>query len=604
MTSLILCNTLDRVAGAIDAQPGALRFLPLLESKEGYQIRDYLREQPNSIEMPVADLMRERSASFQRDYVDFMGMVNAENRSLNWWAMPFTNKNPLATSLCRDMAYFLLIAELVRGDELPLLVVTDSPDLVAQCRVLGNQIGTKVVNLVRAPGYWRTFVKLHTPAGILKAGFRTLVLQVVSRRLRQAKNQTRDHVAVVSVTHPRSFLESGGYRDVYFGTLLSEISDNGSNPLLVGLAAEQPRAQVNAFKATNTAFPVVPLESCLTLVNLMRCIFRSLGLYFRPVSLRGPMEIQGVDVSCLVTRAVREARHSGDLFLNLRMFYCALWLAMNVKLSRCVYPFENRSWEKMLILGINQAAPSVKMVGYQHASITMSHTNFMLAPGESEFTPLPDIILTTGDVITRRLESDSNFPNGLVQSACALRQAQVSESHVNRDRSGATKVLVALATKLDEYVKAMTLVEGAFSGIHGFDVRIRPHPEIPLQLALDASPPSDLEFFSESVGTLSEDLEWADVVLYASSTVGLEAIAYGKPVVYLDLGEFLGTDPMFDWDGFKWSAGNRDELINAMQSIANLSSEEFIEARREGYRYVGEYLAPVNADNIRPFWEA
>ncbi len=257
----------------------------------------------------------------------------------------------------------------------------------------------------------------------------------------------------------------------------------------------------------------------------------------------------------------------------------------------------------MLLMGVNQTAPTVRTIGYQHASITMSHTNFMLAPGESEITPLPSAILTTGEVITRRLESDGNFPDGLVKSACALRQAQVSVTGPTGERTGDSKILVALATKLDEYVKAMALLEGAFSGAYGFDVRIRPHPEIPLQLAIDASPPSNSDLFSESNGTLAEDLEWADVVLYASSTVGLEALAYGRPTVYLDLGEFLGTDPMLDWEAFKWSAGHPDELIDALQSIKDLNKDEYTNAQQEGYRYVDEYLTPVNADNIRLFWE-
>ena len=607
MIPLILCNKLHGLRKFLESNSEPLRFLCLLESREGYLIRDYLRSRPGLQELPVADLFRERNESFRHNFVEFMGKVNRRNQSLDWWAMPFTNKNPLATSLCRNMSYFLLIAELLQEQSSPLLVITDSLDVVAQSKALAKREGYQVLNLVRAPRFWRTFVKLHTPAGVLKAAVRTLALLILGRSLRPASDLQNDHMAVVSVSHSRSFLESGGYHDVYFGSMLPEANESGMNPLMVGLAADRPMSQLKKFRQVDTGFPIIPLESCLTLANFVFCLFKSLGLYFRPVRVLGDMEIQGTDVSCLITRAMRDSRHSGDLFLNLRVYYCAWWLARNLKLSRCVYPFENRSWEKMLLLGVGDGdtgTPRANFVGYQHAALTMSHTNFMLADGEAEFTPLPSTILTTGSVITSWLEMQGNFPDGILQSACALRQAQPVPTYRRDGGSGPTNVLVALATKLDEYVKTLSLLESAFSGISGFNVRIRPHPEIPLELALDVFPPATRNFFSKSEGTLSEDLEWADVVLYASSTVGLEAVACGKPVVYLDLGDFLDTDPMSSWDGFKWTAAQPTELISALASIKSLTPSEFQQRQQLGYDYVGSYLTPVGADNIRLFWEA
>jgi hypothetical protein len=144
----------------------------------------------------------------------------------------------------------------------------------------------------------------------------------------------------------------------------------------------------------------------------------------------------------------------------------------------------------------------------------------------------------------------------------------------------------------------------ALAGKNGVEIRVRPHPELSLASALAVAPLAGPQFFSESSGSLEEDLEWAEVVLYASSTVGLEAVATGIPAVYLDLGGFLDTDPMSGWNEFRWSAREPSDLVTAIQTIKGLPETRFRELQQKGREFVADYLRPVTADGLAAFWKA
>jgi hypothetical protein len=197
--------------------------------------------------------------------------------------------------------------------------------------------------------------------------------------------------------------------------------------------------------------------------------------------------------------------------------------------------------------------------------------------------------------------SEANFSQGSVSSGCALRQLLPNEPKINDQpkpafRGPIRNLLVALATGDEEYVGAPPFLENALGLNSRFQVRMRPHPN--LSLALTARP-----FFTISNGPLADDLEWADAVIFASSTVSMEAIALGIPVIHLDLGNFLNTDPMFGWTDFKWPVHEPFQLIETIEHIESIPQEKFHNLQQKGLNYVYSYLKPVTPSNMEPFWE-
>lgn len=609
MTDLLLSNQLTALTPHIDRLPAKFRFINLLETLESFTIAEYLREKPGSTELPRVELFQSHSVKFRQKYIEFLGQVNIENHSLHWWSMPFTDKFPLGSELYQNTFYFLLIVDLLRESPEPLVVITDSADLTAQVKAWAKEKQINVVDSVRVPQPLRRFVKQHTPAGILYAAFRALLYWWLSRRLRPGRNTKDEHLVITTLTHPRSFLESPPYyRDAYFGDLVGEAPLPETKAIVFSLVVGQPIEQIKKLKALQFKLPVVPMDSCITLASLVACTWQAIKLYVHPPRSRKPVHIDDIDLSRMVNLASHAACHSGNLFANLWIYYCARDLARRIHIKRCIYPYENLSRDKMLIQGLRDVAPGIRMVGYQHASISPLNTNYMLGRDESSITPLPDAILTTGEITKNWLKAEGNYPPGLLRPACALRQGKANYDRGSGRAKKITNVFVALGS-IGEYVGMLMFLEKAFTGVVNdndgeYDLRIRPHPERTLQSAVDIAPLSQSGFFSESSGSLDDDLRWADIVLYSSSTVALESIALGIPAIFADLGNYVQTDPMAGWNQFKWVVKQPSELIPAIRNIESLTAREYQDRQSGGQVYVSQYLEPVTPKGLRTFLEA
>lgn len=608
MTKVIFCNRLDRLKSAIKGLKEPVRYLNLVDTWESSRICAYLSQEVNSTEIPRARLLRERQDEFREQYIELIGSLNAINSSSDWWAMSFTNKDPFSTSLSRNTSHFLLVAELCRSSQSPLVVITDTTELANQVKTWGKLENVQVSIRVQDPRYFRNLLKRYTPAGPISVLFKLALISFRSRRFRPAKNLNQESTAIATHTHERSFTDQNNYKDVYFGEFVEHAAETKSNVFILALMHERPGFQLNKLKSLNSSVPVIPLESCLTMWGLLSSLFSTLKLYLQPITLKGSAKIGGLDVGYLLNEAVRNSRNSGEFFLNLHVYYCSKWLGRNLRVGRCIYPFENRAWEKMLLLGMQEALNTsgnrTAFVGYQHTSITRGHMNFMLADTEASTLPLPNFIVTTGEITKNWLEKEGNYPESTFKTGSALRQTPTALPIKNRRDQNISRVLVVLATSLTEYVNMITFMESVFSSAEGFDLRIRPHPSVmPLEAALDVLQIKNRDFFSESTQSITDDLEWADTVLYSSSTVCLEAVAIGIPVIYLDLGLHVDTDPLFSWSKFKWIASEPAQLIHAIREIEGLSDQTYDELQKQGRKYANDYLRRVTPDALATFWQ-
>jgi len=601
VTRIILCNKPDRLHKVLGTAPGPLRYLQLQRPQEDQQTTEFLSRLPDAEELPVSKLAREKSEDFRVKYIDFLGQINKANHSRQWWAMPFTNKYALASRLCRNLFNFQLVVDACNIGAQTLVVLTNSQELAGQVERWGRSQNITVTNSIKNRFEPKNLVRQVLPIAIVKAVFLSIALWVLGRKFRPKPDRSSNHFLIATHTHYRSFLADKTYQDAYFGPLVDDLADSRQSAVILGLPYEQPFQQLREIKRLDYSIPVVPIDSCLTLATLLVCSYRAMLAFWRAAKPKQPVLFDRLDVSYLVNQAINETIHSGDLFVNLKMYYGSRWLAKRIKIGRCLYPYENRAWEKMLLLGLAEGSQETRTVGYQHTSITPHHANFFFAEEEAAITPLPNAIVTCGDVTRDWIASEANFSQGSVSSGCALRQLLPNEPKINDQpkpafRGPIRNLLVALATGDEEYVGAPPFLENALGLNSRFQVRMRPHPN--LSLALTARP-----FFTISNGPLADDLEWADAVIFASSTVSMEAIALGIPVIHLDLGNFLNTDPMFGWTDFKWPVHEPFQLIETIEHIESIPQEKFHNLQQKGLNYVYSYLKPVTPSNMEPFWE-
>ena len=125
-----------------------------------------------------------------------------------------------------------------------------------------------------------------------------------------------------------------------------------------------------------------------------------------------------------------------------------------------------------------------------------------------------------------------------------------------------------------------------------------------MEQALNQASLSPDYLYSISTGDLTEEVAETDVLVYASSTVALQAASAGIPTICLDLGRFLDTDPMWGWDEFKWRVESPEGLLDALDEIDGLAPDKFEVLSRKAQGYACSYLSPVTEQRMRLFLEA
>ncbi len=604
MNAVILCNRLTTLRSLLPVASEPLRFLILEESPAGLEVRTFLQRRGNAGEVPLASMNRARSIRIRAAYVEALGRLNAEQASLRWWAMPFTTKNPIATDLCRDTFAFLLIANLVTQHGGLMVVVTQSAGLADQVTSWGSTRNIVVQNAVRPAWSAIRWINARLPllalsARVLRALWFKTVLRA-SKFLPEAG--TKLDLLMVTLVHPSSVPVPGQFNDTYFGGLSRWLTERRATLRVAGIVDRLSVGLARVFCMSAEGQDPMPFDALPRVRDILRCAWNAYGSYRESKSCDYSAEIEGVRIDVLLRAAVQEAHTSGNVFFNFCVYHASSYLAATLRIAAGLYPYENKAWEKMFLLGIRAVSPQTRLIGYQHASVTPSHTNFMLTEKEKGVMPLPDAIVTMGAVTRDWLVREGqHLPERLIVG-CALRQAR-SGAVTFRKRRGTqpSRILVALATNLEEYVRVLLFLHEAATSDH-WEIALRPHPTIRLSEAVKLLPDGRLGFpHTISAVSLADGLAWADVALYASSTVGLEAVGAGIPSVYLDLGDILSTDPMDGWADFKWIARKPGDLKKVLDEIAILSDEQYELRQRAGYDYVNAYLYPMTDSNLQAF---
>lgn len=603
---VVLCDRLERLITLSKRHRllGA-RFMVLSETLEHEAIRRWLRERLGAEEMPYAALSRARRQAFQPRYIEFIGRFNRTHRSPCWLAMPLTAKSMLSTGLCRNTFHFLLIVELLRASDRPLIVITHDRALADQVVSWARAQPRWVCNAVCGPSALKRLIKRFTPLAVLAAIAQTSIAWVFSRRFRLKGNRWRDATLLVT-TFPNSSLQPSSYREAYFGSLPSALTQRGQRVVLVALYAERALAHVLALRRVSHGPPVIPQEAYLTGMDLVACGVRALIQWITRVPSHEPVQIDGLNVDVLVEQEIVESCQSRSLFWHLCIAAAARRLGQRLAPARCLYPFENRAWEKMFLIGLRDTSPQTKTIGYQHTVFTFAHTNLFFGEGEASLTPLPNRILTAGEVTKQRLERQGRYPDGLLRLGCALYQRDPLQHGLSRP-ARLTNLLVALSNDREEYVRLLRFLREALAEPHEYHVRLRPSPGLSIRLleeALAIVGSSVADCYEVSRTSLTEDLRWAHVVLYASSAVALTALGHGIPVVFVDVGKFLDPDPCLGVHDLTWSVEEPSALRPALCQIAALPEELFELHQRRALAHVERYWPLPTQARLQAFVDA
>ncbi len=605
MKEVIFCNSVGALRSILrdNDDKGKVHYLPVDYSVETAKVMRFLKERSNFLEVKQ-DSSGSGETSFQDKFVNFIADLNEKNQSWLWWCLNFTNKNPISTSLCSEAFHLLNIVKAASASGIDkLLVITKNRDIAKQFFLYSRGKSIKVTYAIGWGRFSaRHFLLKYTPSGSVYAFLRMFFCAVYAKVNFPVKFKTdKKRNVVFSILSPQSFKKDGSYSDVYFGRFIEYLREKKYD--FINLVTVRPAFYRRLLKKVRTEVsdvPIFPVERFLTIGDLVRCFFISISKYFSPIRLSGSTKIDGVDIARLIKKNIRYDYMTPFFFDNLKVYFAVKKLARKMRIARFFYPFENRPFEKMAILALREASPETHITGYQHASISLRHTNFLLGRSESSFTPLPDSIITMGEATKDILMNKGNFPQEIIKVGCALRQAPFSGKAKKR-KEKIRNLFVALATNIEEYVKVIDFLNEASIDSSGYELWIRPHPVFSLEEAIKITGTPRFTFHKADKESLEECYSWADAILYVHSTLAIESIMRGIPVINLGVQNPLDPDPLFDFNEYKWRVDSPGLLISAIRGIDSLTNEEYIRRQLSALEYAKRYLCETRETAMQSF---
>ena len=526
---------------------------------------------------------------FHFAYGHLLRELNRRNASVLWWSMNFTNKNPLLTQLYNNAFYVVRIAELVRAKDGVFIIIGSSIDCAEQIKKLGNVLRTTVRSFMRRRNKVALMLSESFPKLIyvfIRALVRKFLLLVFKKSMAQDSVQRSSHL-IITQLESASF-KNRRFEDTYFKGLADILEAEAITTTTVGFVACN---FLNVIVCRGKC--VFAFEAFVNFCDIVRIFFKTLKLWMCGFRIQGTFVLNGLDLRHLFDKEMHRALYSGQMSVNLSVYYAAKKIIGMSAVQKIFYPFENRSWEKMIILGI-------RIIGYQHASLTLRHINFLLEEGEHNEIPMPDEIVTMGHVTRDMMVNIFHFPLDRVRVGCALRKS-IPQEDKKRDfdmRSEIQTILVALASNIEEYVKMLVFLDKAFLHKRQYHLVIRPHPSIKFSQALTIYWPRHISYELDD-RLLTESMKTCDIALYASSTVSLEAIAAGVPVIHIKLNDTLNSDPLFGITYLKWTCGEPEALIDLIDEISKIDRIRLSAMRRQAHEYSMLYSIPATKDKIR-----
>jgi hypothetical protein len=554
-----------------------------------------------SLEPVQDDLFRKE---YVKNYIDLIGTLGKRYNSLIWWATFVSSKNKFISQLLPGI--FLLVSIfrfLEQRGKRDLLIINPPeailPSLERYCRehsigfVYPVSIFTSIL-----PSLNDIFSRIANPIRFLFRIWGKIIVSkwYFSRRAREKIKPDCRYYVLRSWFYDRSITENG-YNDSFFGTLPDFLSRHKNVLILAGIIGNY-RAIAQKI-AREPEHLIIPEEFFLSFGDPIRAL---LDVRKNRIVLSERVWCCGFDVTGVVEQ---ELTREFGLHIFEQYIYSSIitGLVHATTIDTFTTTYENNPWEKVCFMTLRTASPGTKIIGYQHAALSKSSLNMIISNNEKEVIPLPDRIVTVGDVTREFLIHQGNYDPERVKSGCGLRFAHLFSLAV-KERSRHNSVLVTPEGVLTESVNLSDFAYNTFHDNNTIHVIIRPHPALPYRdfkkyLGFDAGKCNNIAISKND--SVSADLKTTDAVIYRGSTLALEAIKMGIPVFYVAQSDIISVDPLFDFSGLKWTVHTEKELADSIRMMYAMDPIEYHEKLQASQDFIKRYIVEITEERLQEF---
>ena len=533
-------------------------------------------------EIGLDEIHDEERRLCEKEYINSIALLSAKKDSVRWWANSLSEKNEHISQHYRNLfLFYRLIKTITRLFDANIsLFVICNPDLAKQvacyCRrnnIQFESLDNRLMQWIKNRGSNLLYTFMACIYLIMNMAVRKMLLPGSLRtRIQREIGGINSYYVIRTWLDDRFGVGADSSFLPFFGKLPQYVMQKGYNFILLAGIIGNYRDMVRRIKDFRN-FLIIPEEFFINYSDLVRLIPY---LHFRRVRLNETVLFNGLDVTALCEEEINKGFLNPEYLKNILRFFMAKRFAGNVRFSHYVQTFENYAWEKMMILGMRETGSPGKILGFQHAFI--SRNSFKYFPGKSELgiIPLPDGIITRGEITREIMDTYGSYPPDILTTGCALRQEYLREvTLLNRGRHN--KIVVPLTMVPRESGLILNfLIE---SGLPAMDIEvvIRCHPMAPFNTFKKyVNHVLPANFIISNEKSVQQELTTTDIVLYTWTTVAVEAITMGIPVIFLDILSPLYVEPLFECSSLKRIVNRPNDLLSCIQELYAMSDAEFL----------------------------
>jgi len=436
--------------------------------------------------------------------------------------------------------------------------------------------------------------------------FLVALRKVLKTQKRIKSNKKKQDVTCIikSFTYKNSFNSKNQFNDPYFKELSNLLAqqDNNIKIATVVEGADQPNFKNQQLLVSRD---VDPIEKFLRLSDVLKSFFTlSWKILIKPFRIDGPLFFDEIEITTLVKEIFSTNKWNISFCQSLYYDIGKNIIRTYPALKSVMITYEGNPWERMLIKGLREGKHDIHIVGYQHSVVPQSALSMFMGKKEAEYMYQPNTLLTTGEAPKSIIEQYGDNSKQSVIAACALRYDHLHKISHERCRPDPERIKILVAMEGLEEATFLLLYAIRQAELNPKIVfRVRAHPALSFSQMLQYTNyqgpfPDNLEI-SENC-TLEADIIGTDILLYWGTTVALEAVLMGKPIVHLDRGDLLSYDPLFQLKSFKWVATPDLDIMILIDDIIKLSDQEFNNLAGQARDYVLSYFHPVTDQNLAP----
>lgn len=558
-----------------------------------------------AIPAPMAPVAQQALAEYRAT----MGaLAEANGDRLSWWATDLASKNRVASPLPPLLQALAECAAAIAaaGDDgvalvdVPWPVVASLEAAAAQGRFALTVHARPLARLV-----WTAVSLAVTVRHTLLETARCLRDIWRCRRVYGRPPASARPVHVVkSFVYASSFQPEGGYADPFFGPLPEYLCDRLSATtdvvtLVLGFSDKQAcYARLRQIR-DRLVVPVEAFERPWDPLLALPLLFTAL---LRPLRRPAPLPFLGFDLAPLLAVLARAGggRIPPQQYLHLA---AGRRLGRHYAVSGLTLTCEGNPWERMLVAGLRRRSPNVAVTGYQHSVVPQAATGMFLDAREAARLPRPDRLLTVGQAAADLIAENGELSDW-ARPACALRYAYLFRltALARRPIGNRTVVLVALEGLIEVVdLVAYVLSQAPACPDAQFVLRCHPVLDLPSILGHLGNPPLPANVVPSQAVSVHDDIAASDAVLYWGTTVAVEALFLGRPVIHFDRGDILSYDPLFQLDVFKWTVRVGAMLGPVVAAIGSMGDDAFEEQKRRAMNYVTRYFHPIDETGLSAF---